>query len=199
MKRIFAIILVVCLCISLCACDEEEKQEEKQTDTLEIKNVSLEVPIYWTEEGSKKGSLKYYAEEHSEGLTTYKSATLNIEFGEDDDPNYEVTFDGLYADNENMIKVLEKRYSGANVLSDKVYQTQHGVKGMLYHFSHNISVGLFGEEPAEGYCFCFASEADRRWYYITIMITQDATDHDYEKDYMDMIASIQCEGNAETE
>lgn len=189
-RRLLAMFTAVLLCIGLCACDDEEEK----TKPLKIKEVSLEMPVYWEEEGSETGCLKYFAEKNTKGLSEYKSATLDIEFVVDSDPDYDVSFEGLYADNENMISGLETRYNGANVLDHEIFESENGVKGILYSFSLNIEVGMFSEEAAKGFCFCFASEADRRWYYITMIIAKTADEYEYENDYMKMIGSIKYTG-----
>ena len=188
MKGFIASLFAACVCAGLCSC-----AEEAQFETIAIKNVSINLPIYWEEEGSVKGDLSYYAEKEEGFLSENIIASLDIEFKEETDPNYNVSFKGLEADNENMMKAIEKKYNDANVLGDEVVESDFGVKGILYKFSLNKSTGLLSEDPAKGYCFCFASESDRRWYYITMIRTNDADNYNYDEDYMKMISSIQCD------
>ena len=42
-----------------------------------------------------------------------------------------------------------------------------------------------------GYCFCFPSENDRRWFYITLMYTNNASIDEYKEDYLKIISSIE--------
>lgn len=177
--------------------DDKQAETTPQTIVLEIQNISMEIPDYWTEEDSTTGRLRYYAEKSDSMLDCY-TVSLTVEFAEDDDPNYDVSFAGLEADNENMIKALEEKYTDANMLSHEVFESNHGVKGMLYKFSLNQSTGLFSEEPAKGYCFCFASEADRRWYYVTMIKINSAEGKTYEDDYMKIISSIVCDNTGAT-
>ena len=194
LKRFIAAALVVLVCVGLCAC-EEEKQVQKKT----IKEITIEIPTYWEESDSENECLSYYAERTGSGIFDYNTVTLNVEFHVDDDPNYDVSFAGLLADNENMIKVIENKYIDANVLDYEEFETDSGIKGMLYEFSFNQMTGLFSDEAAEGVCFCFASESDRRWFYVTMTKLKDADKHDYEDDFMEMIASIESKTQSDVQ
>ena len=63
----------------------------------------IEIPAYWdpATENSIEGGIQRYAE------TGGKVAMLQITASEDADPSYPVTFEGLMADNDNMIASIE--------------------------------------------------------------------------------------------
>lgn len=164
-----------------------------QFESMEVRNVSMELPSYWEEDDSTKDSLNYYAEVDSGLISEYKTVTLAVEFHEETDDSYDVSFAGLEKDNQNMIKALEGKFSDSNVLSDEVFVSDHGVKGILYRFSLSISTGMFSDEAGKGYCFCFPSEDDHRWYYVTMIVSNQASGSSYLDDYMKTLHSIKCQ------
>lgn len=158
-------------------------------ETLEIKNVTMEIADYWTEGDSEKNCLSYYENDYGEDSS---EVTFDVKFVAETDKKYDVTFDGLQADNKNMIKAIEKMYWDCNVLKDEVLESDHGVKGILYTFSLEQSTGWFSSESAKGYCFVFPSESDRYWFYVTMIVVNSASDDSYYKDYMKTLESISC-------
>lgn len=157
-------------------------------ETLQVKKVTMEIADYWTEGESEKNCLKYYDDYYGED-----KVTLDVKFVAETDKKYDVTYEGLYADNKNMIKTLEKMYWDANVLEDETFESDYGVKGILYTFSLDQSTGWFSSEAAKGYCFCFPSESDRRWFYVTMIVVNSVSDGSQLEDYMKTLASIRCE------
>lgn len=142
----------------------------------------IEIPVYWDSatENSIDGGIQRYAE------TGGKVAMLQITARAESDPNYPVTFDGLMADNDNMIASLE---SGVfdEVTDYEVIDTGN-VKGILYKGpitvrTNDISTSGYGE------WFTFPSETDRHW--CTIVLSQtDNTVYSYTEDFMKIIQSI---------
>lgn len=152
--------------------------------TLHIKNFTFELPTYWEEEGSEIEYLQYYAEKGD------KVVILGIGYPEETDDDYEVSFDGLYADNENMKKAVASAFDKSDVVSSEVFESQNGVKGILYHFTCQQKISWLKSIDASGYCFCFPSESDRRWFFVYYLETSNVPGNAYTNDYMALISSI---------
>ena len=153
-------------------------------DALNVKKFTIDVPNYYEEEGSKNDYLQYYAEKGD------KCVMLSIAYLEETDDNYDVSFDGLYADNENMISAVASMFTDGDVISDEVFESDYGVKGMLYRFTCNQQTSANKNIDAGGYCFCYPSANDRRWFYVVLILTNNVEGDKYEDDYMKLIASI---------
>lgn len=163
---------------------ETEPTVSSETTVLHIKNFTFDLPTYWEEEGSKVEYLQYYAEKGD------KVVMLGIGYPEEDDENYDVSFDGLYADNDNMIKAVASPFDKSDVVSSQVFESQYGIKGMLYHFTCQQKISRLKSIDASGYCFCFPSEKDRRWFYVYYLETSNVSGNTYTNDYMTLISSI---------
>ena len=179
--------------------DEKDKQKSNKENinnyntangfengTYEITNImnfTFEIPNYWVEKDSINEKLQYYAE-HETNI-----ANLSISFPKESDDNYSVSFDGLYSDNENMITAVGKMFTDGVVTDYNIFESNYGVKGILYTFSYTQEIDWFTKEKGSGYCFCFPSETDRRWFYITLTHTNNVTNN-YKDDYMTLISSI---------
>lgn len=157
---------------------------DNEAETLNIKNFSLEIPDYYEEEGSKNEYLQYYAEKGD------KVVMLSIAYPEETDDDYDVSFDGLYADNENMIEAVGAMFTDGDVFDNEVFETEYGVKGILYRFTYNQKIDWLTKVDGSGYCFCFPSEDDRRWFYVVLLHTNNVASGDYKDDYMGLISSI---------
>lgn len=123
-----------------------------------VENFSFDIPTYWNEEGSKTDYRQYYAEKGD------ACVMLSIGYPRESDDDYDVTFEGLYADNENMIDAIAAMFTDSKVIDHEVFESDHGVKGILYQFSCHQKIDWLTSVDAEGYCFCFPSEDDRRWF-----------------------------------
>lgn len=156
----------------------------QDTSPLRVKNFVFALPTYWEEEGSKIEYLQYYAEKGSSVVM------LGIGYHKETDDDYDVSFDGLYADNENMEKAVASPFEKSDVVSSEVFESQYGVKGILYHFVCQQSVDWLKSIDASGYCFCFPSERDRRWFYVYFLETSNVPGNTYTDDYMALISSI---------
>lgn len=154
------------------------------TETLNVKNFSLEVPIYYEEEGSKNEYLQYYAEKGD------KVVMLSIAYPEESDDNYDVSFKGLEADDDNMVKAVAGMFTDGDVIDHEVFESDYGVKGILYHFTYKQKIDWHTKVDGGGYCFCFPSESDRRWFYVVLLHTNNVSSNDYKDDYMSMLAGI---------
>lgn len=159
--------------------------EEETYDVMRVKNMSLHIPNYWHEEGSENEYLQYYAETGDEVVM------LSIAYPKESDDGYEVTFDGLYADNDNMIDAIANMYTDGDVVGYEVFETDSGIQGMLYRFTFKQKIDWIKKVDGSGYCFCFPSENDRRWFYITLMYTNNASIDEYKEDYLKIISSIE--------
>lgn len=140
----------------------------------------IEIPAYWdsSTENSIDGGIQRYAE------TGGKVAMLQITASEDADPSYPVTFEGLMADNDNMIASIEA--GSFDTVTDYEVIDTGAVKGILYK-------GTIKEEttgiPGYGEWFVFPSETDRNWCNIILAQTNN-TDYSYTEDFIKMIQSI---------
>lgn len=158
--------------------------EDNEVKTLDIKNFSMEIPDYYVEEGSKNEYLQFYAEKGD------KVVMLSIAYPEETDDDYDVSFDGLSADNENMIKAVGGMFTDGDVFDNEEFETEYGIKGILYQFTYNQKFDWFTKIDGSGYCFCFPSEDDRRWFYVVLLHTNNVASDDYKDDYMSLISSI---------
>ena len=171
--------------ISIDSNDIEEKGFAEGTyESLKVKNFVFDIPDYWEEEGSKNEYLQYYAEKGE------KLVMLSIAYPVETDDDYDVSFDGLYQDNENMIDMIASMFTDGDVIDNEVFESSYGVKGILYRFSCNQKINWLTSVDANGYCFCFPSEKDRRWFYVYYVQTNKVSDNDYKDDYMKLISSI---------
>ena len=167
---------------------EEIPDTENMVDSVKtemtIKNFVFNLPNYWDEEGSKPEYLQYYAKKGESVVM------LSIAYEVDSDPNYDVSFKGLMDDNDNMKMVLEMQYTDGDVISDEVFESDYGVKGILYRFTYSQKISLFEKVDGGGYCFCFPSEKDRRWFFVTMLYTNNIPVNTYKNDYLEMLSSI---------
>ena len=69
------------------------------------------MPNYWEEEGSKNEYLQYCAEKGEQVVM------LSVAYLEESDDEYDVSFEGLYADNDNMIDFAKKNKGNYIVFS----------------------------------------------------------------------------------
>lgn len=115
---------------------------------------------------------------------------LSIAYPPETDENYDVSFDGLYEDNENIIHAIEEAFSAADVIDHEIMETNYGVKGILYHFTFTQKTGLFSKTDGIGYWFCFPSEEERRWLFVCFAQTNNVSGDNYKNDYLKLISSI---------
>lgn len=166
---------------------DTELENVSEDDTYEdiiVKKIVLSIPNYWEEEGSKNEYLQYYAEKGD------KVSMLSIAYPEESDDDYEVTFNGLYEDNDNMVKVVEAMFTDGDVVSYEEFETDYGIKGILYKFTYNQKISWSKKGDGNGYCFCFPSEADRRWFYVVLLQTNNIEGDMYKDDYMKILSTI---------
>lgn len=176
--------------ISINSNDIEEKGFEEGTfDSLKVKNFVFDIPDYWKEEGSKNEYLQYYAEKGEELVM------LSIAYPTEEDDKYNVSFDGLSEDDENMIRMITSMFTDGDVIDNEVVESDYGVKGILYRFSCKQKIGWLQSIDANGYLFCFPSEKDRRWFYVYYIQSNKVSGNDYKDDYMKLISSIREKGN----
>lgn len=158
--------------------------EEGTYKTIGVKNFEFEIPNYWAEEGSKNEYLQYYAEKGD------KCVMLSIEYPEESDDSYDVSLEGLVADNENMIEVIQDTFTEGDVIEDKVFESDYGVKGILYHFTFKQEIDWFTDVDGSGTLFCFPSEKDRRWFWVYFIQTNNISGNEYKDDFISLISSI---------
>ena len=200
-KKLICLALVLAMCLSLVACgttevsdnsnplptqseepsgDITENPVDTETETIIIENFAIELPKYWDENGSKPGNdyKQYYAE------TGGVCVMLSIDYSVDSDESYEVSYDGLTKDNENMISSIEAIYD-CTVDDWGPFVSNGGVKGILYQFNCNIE----GIETS-GLWFCFPSSLDRRWFNMIMLQTHNAERDCYVDDFIASLSSI---------
>lgn len=161
--------------------EDNEKNQKNGFDSLtnevyEMSSYSLEIPSYWSNENSISDGFQRYAETYG------KVAMLQVTSSAETDSNYEVTFDGLMSDNDNMIQMIEatafKEVTDYEVINTGV------VKGILY-------TGIFEADglTGTGFWFAFPSMEDRSWCALVCGET-DNTEYSYSDDFMKIISSI---------
>lgn len=147
------------------------------------------MPNYWEEGGSKNEYLQYCAEKGEQVVM------LSVAYLEESDDEYDVSFEGLYADNDNMIETVGAMFPDGNVFNYEMFESDYGLKGVLYHFTYSQNMGWFENVDGQGYLFCFPSDIDRRWFYITLLYTNNvATSSDYVDDYMTLLSTVKESG-----
>jgi len=158
--------------------------EEGTYEFKNVKDFTFVIPNYWEEEGSKNEYLQHYAEKGE------KVVMLSIAYPEESDDNYDVSFDGLYTDNDNMIEAVNAMFTDGDVINHEIFESDYGIKGILYRFTYKQKVDLLTKVDGSGYCFCFPSENDRRWFYVALLHTNNVASNDYKDDYMTLLSSI---------
>lgn len=158
--------------------------EEGTYECISVKGFTFNIPNYWSEEGSKNEYLQYYAEKGD------KVVMLSIAYPKESDKNYDVSFDGLYEDNENMIKAVGAMFTDGDVFEHEVFENEYGVKGILYRFTYNQKINWLTKVDGSGYCFCFPSEDDHRWFYVVLLYTNNVVSDEYKDDYMTLVSTI---------
>ncbi len=158
--------------------------DKPTTEQKIVKNFVFSIPDYWEEEGSKNDYLQYYAEKGD------KVVMLSIAYPEESDDNYEVSFEGLSKDSENMKIAVGGMFTDGDVISDEVFESKNGVKGMLYQFTYRQKISDSQQVDGSGYCFCFPSTKDRRWFYVTLLHTNNISSNQYKADFMDLISAL---------
>ncbi len=161
-----------------------EKHKSKSYRTINVKNFTFDLPDYWSEEGSKNEYLQYYAQKGE------SCVMFSIGYPLETDNDYDVSFEGLYADNENMVETISSWFTEGDVIDYEPYETKYGVKGILYCYTYNQEIDWLKSVDASGYCFCFPSEEDRRWFYICFTQTNNVPGNDFKDDYMLLISNI---------
>lgn len=145
-------------------------------------NYIITIPNYWKEDTPNESGMDYrgYAE------TGGKVAMLMITSATDTtDP---ATFEVLYDDKDNMIKVLTKTMSklgNCEFIGSDTYETEE-LKGMS--FDYNFISDEY-EVDGKGTYVVFPSEKDNKWIYISIIVTNNA-DYSYDEDFEKILATI---------
>lgn len=159
--------------------------EQGSYQNITINNITVSLPNYLEEEGSKNEYLQYYAKKGDQVVM------LSIAYPEESDDEYDVSFEGLYADNDNMVEAVGAMFTDGNVFNNEIFESAYDVKGILYHFTYSQNIGWFKNVDGQGYLFCFPSETDRRWFYVTLLYTNNVTNSsDYVDDYMTLLSTI---------
>lgn len=159
---------------------EKNGFDSKTNESYAFASYVIEIPSYWDSatENRINDGIQRYAE------TGGKVAMLQITAGEDPDPSYPVTFEGLMADNDNMIASIEA--ASFDTVTDYEVIDTGVVKGILYKGTiKEETTGISGY----GEWFVFPSETDRNWCNIILAQTNN-TDYSYTEDFLKMLYSI---------
>ena len=150
-------------------------------DSIDVNNFTFFVSEHWVKYANDGDQYPtYYA-----GLNGNQAvAEMDILYSFETDKNYDVSFEGLYADRENMSDAVAGFLSNGKIIGYEVFESNFGLKGLLYHFSYNVGY------EGDGYCFCFPSEEDRAWFYVVYLQPKNQSAETYKKDFMTMIAHI---------
>lgn len=159
---------------------EKNGFDEYTNNSYEIEGYTFSIPEYWVESESSTDSYRFYSE------TGGKTAMLMISYRFDEED--EVSLDALYADNDNMISVLESRFDECKVTDYEQYENQFNIKGMLY--TYQFSKDVDGKKyDGTGKLLSFPSAQNNQWFYVEITIT-DNTEYTYNNDYKLILDSI---------
>lgn len=153
-------------------------------EAANIKGFTFSIPNYWSEEGSKNEHLQYYAEK-GDGVVM-----MSISYPQETDSSYPVTFDGLHSDNDNMINSVAAMFTDGDVVDHEIFESDYGVKGILYRFTYRQEIDWLTTVDGSGYCFCFPAETERRWFYVTLLYTNNVSIDEYKEDYMNLLSNI---------
>ena len=157
---------------------EKNGFDSEKNEVYQFAGYTVEIPKYWKSENKIDSGIQRYAE------TGGKVAMLQVTAQKETDDSYSVTYDGLMADNDNMIKMIEST-AFTKVTDYEVIDTGK-VKGILYKGKiDDMSEGLSGY----GAWFAFASESDRNWCTL-VMCQSDNTEFVYNEDFMKIIKSL---------
>lgn len=149
----------------------------------EVNGFSFEIPNYWGESKTSEQPFQYYAE------TNKKVAMLQVSSDKESDDNYDVSFDGLMKDNDNMIKAIES--SILKKVDDYETITTGNVKGILYKGKIEID-----GHTGYGEYFVFPIEEERLWGGLACVYS-DNTEYQYNNDFRKSIKSIKKSSDKE--
>lgn len=147
-----------------------------------VGNYSFSLPAYWEEVENTGTNYLGYAE--SDGQV----AELSIVCSADDE---EVSFEALYADNDNMILVIEERFEKCNVISYDIVALPNGAKGILYNYSFEQTIDN-QKYTGKGKEFCFPSVEDNQWVFMDLALVGN-TEYFYDDDFSKIINSIKTD------
>ena len=150
-------------------------------DSIDVNNFTFYISEHWEEYANDNDKYPTY---HAGRVGNTSVAQMDIIYSFETDKNYDVSFDGLYADRDNMSDAVAGMLSNGQVIDYEVFESNFGLKGILYHFSYNVGY------QGVGYCFCFASEEDRAWFYVVYIQPENQSAETYKQDFMTMLAHI---------
>lgn len=162
--------------------DQKNGYDEKSNSVVKVGNFYFSIPSYWSPDITEADHYRAYAE------TSGKTAVLEI-FA-DEDKSDPVTYDILKKETDSgaMTKFFETWFEKCEGTTSEAYDNGN-VKGFIYRT--NFTQGAY-----EGQCtnFCFPSESDNKWVFVTLTLTNNTT-YKYDNDFQKVLGSISAEAN----
>lgn len=157
---------------------------EGMYSTYTYKNYLIDIPNDWSVTQTKEGEQLFEIKLDSQKMVVLLDISYQID---DEDP---VNLDALYADNDNMINLVESFFDNCKVSEEKEIKSDYGVRGIVYPYAYWVDVD--GERlDGKGWYYCFPSPEDNRWFYIHLCeVGEGIEENTYEKEYMKILASI---------
>ena len=152
--------------------------------TYTYKNYLIDIPNGWKVDKTTKEdqSFEAYLDEKA-GKTVY----LDISYVLGDEGK--VNLSALYANNDNMIDMLEESIDHCKVTDEKEVVSDYEVKGIVYPYTCCLDTD--GEKiDAKGWFYCFPSPEDNRWFFVHLIEAGNIKEDTYEKAYWKVLASI---------
>lgn len=145
--------------------------------------MSFAIPDYWIEDKTgSNDSMSFRAE------TGEKAAIISITSKEDKE--YSVNYFNLLEKKDSIMSSYMESEAAAGSY-DKLHENEinnDSMNGILYSLRYDITVNG-NDSPATGYLLIFPSDDESKWYYVSLMQT-DNTDYAYDHDFLKIIRDI---------
>lgn len=156
--------------------DSFSAKKAPSADKYVLGYYEFDVPRIWGDAQRLPNGMQWTA------TTSGNASILQITHALESDINYDVSFEGLLKDHENMIEMMET--SLFEEVTDYLIVETDSVDGILYYGT------IKGDTyTGNGWWYTFPSENDRFWYHL-ICIQADASGYSYYNDFMKVIYSI---------
>lgn len=156
--------------------DSFSAKRNSTVNTYKLGYYTYVIPKIWSDEKT------YSAGAQWSSTAGGNVSILQITQSPETDSSYDVSFDGLMADNDNMIKAIES--SAFEKVTDYLVIATDSIKGILY--SGTVKGDSY---TGSGWWFVFPSKRDRSWVNVICIQTND-TSYSYYDDYLNVIYSI---------
>ncbi len=157
-------------------------------NVVTVENYDIEVPKYFKPKKDKEvGITKYSAYVESDE----QIATIEIEAFDDTD---KVSFDALYADDNNMKDMIKSWFDDPESITSNIFETP-SVKGILYKCIFKSKID--GKEyHGSVQLLAIPSNVGNRWIFVEF-VNSDNTEFSYTNDFTKIISSITEHEDAE--